>query len=261
MNLSTSVDSLTHLYDRIVDAVNVLLNFRMTVTKGRNNSKIDGYLDVAGVRDCSLTEEEYLEKSNAIFALRINPELIACIANEGGGLYHFNHCWLYMRGTSQNAYVAAKRLGRHFSQNTYHRNYSSSFVQMKIGTLRKHLPGLNNKREKDNRASLDRALAAIPGAKWFYMSNHQSVAFEKLTALRLRTVKYNTVKVAILFNDHPNTSKKKVTTDLIHRMNDDALYAEQSFFLLDEADRITDRRGAVGNSPKKNSVPEEENVP
>ncbi len=118
LGLSTSTDALTHLYDRVVDAIRVLLNIRIAVTKGQRIHAIDGYLYAAGVRECGDTEEEYLTKSNAIFALAFNPELVDYIAQEKVGVYHFCHSWLYFQGPSQNAYAVAKRLGRHYSQNT-----------------------------------------------------------------------------------------------------------------------------------------------
>lgn len=257
LGLSTDVDALTHLYDRVVDAINVLLNIRITVKKGQNSHKIDGYLDFAAVRECRDTEEECLTKSNAIFALAINPELIAYIAQEKVGIYHFLHSWLYLTGASQNAYVAAKRLGRHYSQNTYQRNkFSSVGVQIEIGALRTHLPSLNNQKEKDNRMSLEHALVVIPGMTHVYIHDGQMLSFEKLKKLRLHTPKYNRVKVAVKYDDHPNTSANRTTTDLIHKMNDDALYVGRSVFALKDADWVIKHRGAI----KNNSTTDEEDV-
>jgi len=248
LGLSTKVDALTHLYGRIIAAINVLRNINITVIKGKNNSKINGYLTDVGVRDCSDTEEERLTKSNAIFALVINPELVDYIAKENLPLYHFNHSWLYLPEHSQNAYAAAKYLGRCYSQHTYKRKAPrTEGVTMEIGTLRDHLPGLKNGVEKGNRVSLNNALATIPSIKYVYLRDGKKLTFEDLAWLRLRTPGYNKVQVSVKYGDHPNTSDNKVTADLIKNMNDDTLYVGRSVYHLDDAGTVINQRGAIRN--------------
>jgi len=254
LDLSTTVDSLTHLYDRIAAAARVLQNTSITITKGKSSTKIDGYLGYVGVCDCNVEAEEYyLTKSNAVFFFVINPELVAYIADQNMPLYHFNHAWLHLPEHSQNAYAAAKLLGRHYSQNTHKRNApDSTGVLMDIGTLRQHLPSLKSK--KDNRETLDKALKALPGAKYVYVRGSQRLTFEGLKELRLRTPKYNVVKVAVKYSDHPNTSGTKVTADPIKKMNDDALHRGRSVYSLDDdANEVINRRGAIKPPPEEKS--------
>ena len=245
LGLSTRVDALTHLYDRIIAAANVLKNIRVAVTKGKNSTKIDGYLSEIAVRDCSNTQEHSMTKSNALFSFFINPELIATLAEQSVGIYHFNHCWLHLPENSQNVYAAAKRLGRHYSQNTYKRKNTNSPVTMDIGTLRNSLPCLNNKVEKDNRLALDNALKLVPGLIYAYIVDGQRLTFEELAKRQLRAGKYNTVRIDIKYSDHPNTSDNKTTTAAIKKMNDDALYGGHPVYDVDAADTIINHKGAI----------------
>ena len=251
LNLSTRVDALTHLHDRIKATANVLRNISVTVTKGKNSTKIDGYLSDIVVRDCSNTSKRSMAKSNALFSFAINPELIAYLAEQSVGIYHFNHAWLHPSMNSLNAYAAAKRLGRHYSQNTYKCKNSNKPVippkpvTMDIGTVRNSLPCLNNKVDKDNRLALDNALKSIPGLTFSYLIDGQELTFDELAKRQLRTGKYNNVRIDIRYDDHPNTSDNKPTTDLIMKMNDDALYGGHQFYDVDDADTIINHKGAI----------------
>jgi hypothetical protein len=248
LNLSTRVDALTHLYDRIIAAANVLQNISVTVTKGKNITKIDGFLSDVAVRDCSHTQEHSMTKSNALFSFVINPELIAYLAEQNVGIYHFNHCWLHLPENSLNAYSAAKRLGRHYSQNTYKRKDTNRPITMDIGTLRNSLPCLNNEVEGDNRKSLDKALRSIPGLTYTYLVDGQRLTFDELAKKQLRAGNYNKVRIDISYSDHPNTSDNKPTTDLIKKMNDDALYGSHTVYDVDMADTFINRKGAIKQS-------------
>jgi len=245
LNLSTRADALAHLYKRIKAAANVLRNISVTITKGKNVTKIDGYLSDIGVRDCSHTQERSMTKSNALFSFVINPELIAYIAEQNVGIYYFNHAWLHLPENSLNAYAAAKRLGRLYSQNTYKRKNTNKPVTMDIGTLRNSLPCLNNNKEKDNRLALDNALKSIPGLVFRYLKDGQELTFEELAKRQLRAGNYNNVRIDIKYDDHPNTSDNKPTTDYIKKMNDDALYGGHQFYGIDLADTIINRKGAI----------------
>jgi len=251
LNLSTSVDALTHLYHRIKAAAKVLQNISVTVIKGKNKTKIDGYLSDVIVRDCSHTQAHSMTMSNALFSFVINPELIAYLAEQNVGIYHFNHAWLHLPENSLNAYAAAKRLGRYYSQNTYKCKTLNKPVIMDIGTLRNSLPCLNNKVDKDNRLALDNALKSIPGLTYSYLIDGQRVTFEELAKRQLRVEKYNKVKIDIKYDDHPNTSDNKPTTDLIRKMNDDALYGGHRFYDVDAADMIINRKGAIKQKSEK----------
>jgi hypothetical protein len=225
-----------------------LKNIRVTVTKGKNSTKIDGFLSDIAVRDCSHTQAHSMTKSNALFSFTINPELIAYLAEQNIGIYHFNHCWLHLPENSLNAYAAAKRLGRHYSQNTHKTKTSNRPVTMDIGTLRNSLPRLNNKVDNDNRLALDNAMRSIPGLTYTYLVDGQKLTFDELARLQLRTGKYNEVRIDIRYDDHPNTSNNKTTTDYIKKMNDDALYGGHAVYDLDAADTIINRRGAIKQS-------------
>jgi hypothetical protein len=48
-----------------------------------------------------------------------------------------------------------------------------------------------------------------------------------------------------------NTSNNKTTTDLIMKMNDDALYGGHGFYDIDAADTLINRRGAIKQSSEK----------
>ena len=282
MGLSDEASALTHLYDRVVTAANVLQNIRITVDKVEDrhtkkysilgtwdipaaertikigsNLTIDGYLDLVLVRDNS-DADDYITKSNALFCFRINPVLIEYIDTQKPGLYHFDHCWLYMEH-SQNAYVAAKVLGRHYSQNTHTserimgRKIFGKF-SVRVGVLRNCLPSLNSKIETDNRSSLDNALKSIPGAEYAYVKGGEELTFEGLTKLKLRKHNYNQLGVIIKFYGHPNTSDNEVTTWLIRRMYDDALYKNYLFYELEAAEEVIDHRGRLKQSEKRNEV-------
>jgi len=251
LDLSTRVDALTHLYRRIIAAAKVLQNISVTVTKGKNSTNIDGYLSDIAVRDCSNTQAHSMTKSNALFSFFINPELIAYLAEQRVAIYHFNHAWLHLPENSLNAYAAAKRLGRQYSQNTYKCKTSTKPVTMDIGTLRNCLPCLNNKVDKDNRVALDNALKSIPGLTYSYLIDGQRLTFEELAKRQLRSRKYNEVKIDIRYDDHPNTSDNKPTTDLIRKMNDDALYGGHRFYEVEAADTIINRRGAIKQPAEK----------
>ena len=136
LNLSTNADDLAHLYDRITDAAKVLQNISITVTQGKS-TKIDGYLDAVGVQEHGDIDDCVMQ-SNAIFFFFINPQLIAYLDTQRPSLYHFNHAWLHFSGNTQNAYAAAKRFGRLYSQNTHNRRIpENAGASMTIGTLRK----------------------------------------------------------------------------------------------------------------------------
>jgi len=295
LDLSDKKDALTHLYDRIVAAANILRNIRITVDRAHRRRTdrraklpapkplpmddeyavptdeppddvvtINGFLDLVEVRDCCKSDD-YVTKSNAIFCFVINPDLIKFIETETPGLYHFNHCWLHLPEHSQNTYAAAKRLGRHYSQNTYQRKGIRSFGQkkMNIGTLRHCLPCLNNKVDKDNRTSLDNALKSIPAARFAYFRKGKEITFEELAKLRLRAPGYNELEIAIEFDDHPNTSDYEVTNELIRDMNSDALYMSFPFYSLEEAEGMIDHKGRLkkpvntsdGSPPDKGEQP------
>ena len=251
LGLSTRTDALTHLYDRIIAAANVLRNISVIVTKGKNMTKIDGYLSDITVRDCSNTQAHSMTKSNALFSFIINPELIAYLAKQNVPLYHFNHAWLHLPMNSLNAYAAAKRLGRYYSQNTYKCKNMNKPITMDIGVLRNSLPCLNNKVEKDNRLALDNALKSIPGLTYSYLIDGQKTTFEELAKRQLRTGKYNKVKLDFSYSDHPNTSDNKPTTDYIKKMNDDALYGGHAFYDVDAADTIINHKGTIKQSAEK----------
>jgi hypothetical protein len=252
LNVSTDDDSLAHLYDRIVAAIKVLQNISITVTdKMRRKCKIDGYLDDVGVRDGSYIEGR-ITKANACFALFINPQLIAYLATQRVGLYHFNHAWLHLTGNCQNAYAAAKRMGRLYSQNTHYRRIAENVgITTTIGTLRAHLPSLNSKVERENRMALENAMNAIPGLIYNYGNGDTRPTFEELTKLRLRGGKYDTVKIIVKFFQHPNTSENDVTDESIGNMNDDALLLKGQFYRLEEADGLINHKGVLKRPVKK----------
>jgi hypothetical protein len=252
LNLSTSGSALAHLHDRIIAAANVLQNISVTVTKGQNATKIDGYLSAIAFRDCSNTQARSVTKSNTLFTFFINPELIAYIAEQPVAIYHFNHCWLHLPENSQNAYAAAKRLGRHYSQNTHSHGAKKRPVTMDIDTLRNSFPCLNNKVEKDNRLALDNALKSVPGLIYSYIIGSQRLTFEALAKMQLRAGKYNKVRIDISYGDHPNTSDNKPTTDYIKKMNDDALYGGHTVYDVGYADTLINRKGAI---KQKSEVP------
>jgi len=91
LNILTDADSLTHLYDRTIDAANVLQNISITVTDPhRRKCTIDGYVDLVGIQEhCDI--DDCIMKSNAIFFFFINPQLIDHLDSQRVGLYHFNH--------------------------------------------------------------------------------------------------------------------------------------------------------------------------
>ena len=240
LDLSTTTDALVHLYDRVVAAANVLRNTKIT----QNNRVIDGYLDFVGVRDCSDRDDGFT-KSNAYFCFGINPDLIEYVGYQNPGIYHFNHCWLHLPEAFQNTYAAAKRFGRHYSQNTHNRRYPMPRVTMSVGELRKCLPCLNNKREKANRVSLHDAVKSIPDATYAYMIGKQELTFEELKKLRQQASKYNRIMVAVGFTNHPLTSQNKVTTERIKDMNNDAMYLGRSVWDLDCADDVIDHEGEL----------------
>jgi len=119
---------------------------------------------------------------------------------------------------------------------------------MDIGTLRNSLPCLNNKVEKDNRAALDNALKLVPGLVYAYLVDGQRLTFEELAKRQLRAGNYNKVRIDISYSDHPNTSDNKPTTDLIKKMNDDALYGSHTVYDVDMADTFINRKGAIKQS-------------
>jgi len=254
VGVTTSVDSLAQLYERIVAAAKVLQNISITVTdKLRKKCKIDGYLSAVGVRDGSDIEGSIM-MSNACFVFLINPQLIAHLDTQRPPLYHFNHAWLHFSGRSENAYAAAKRFGRLYSQNTYNRRVSEKVgFSMAIGTLRAHLPSLNNKTDKDNRLALDKAMKAIPGAIYGYIKDNEALTFDELTKLLLRRTGYDRVKVAVRFLEHPNTSDNEVTTNKIKDMNDDALLLDRQFHPLEEADKLINHSGVLKRSVQSHS--------
>jgi hypothetical protein len=259
LGVSTKVDALMHLYDRIAAASRVLQNIDIEISTRQNGevvkTRIDGYLDFVGVRDCSYTEERYLTKSNALFAFKLNDKLIDFIAKQNLGFYPFNHGWLGLPEHSQNAYAAAKRLARHYNQNTFGRKISISdpAAIMKIGTLRYCLPKLNSKHDGENRVALDNALKSIPCTRYAYIKGKQQLTFEELTELRLHRAKYDEVKVGMVFYDHPNTSPKKVTTERIEGMNEDRCYIYYPVYSLDIADKFIDHKGLVKRPAKKHN--------
>jgi hypothetical protein len=218
LGLSTRVDLVGRRIVKKKTAAKTLENISVTITKSKNSTKIDGYLSKVYARDCSDTQEHYMAKSNALFTFTINPELIAYLAEQKVGIYYFNHCWLHLPENSQNAYVAAKRMGRHYSQNTYKRKNSNKPVTMDIGTLRNSLPCLKNKVDKDNRLALDNALKSIPGLTYSYLIDGQELTFDELAKRQLHTGTYNKVRIDIKYGDHPNTSDNKTTTDCIKKM-------------------------------------------
>ena len=247
LRLSTDADSLTHLYDRIIAAAKILQNVDLTIIdKQQRRYKISGYLNYVGVRDSSDIEDSVM-KSNAFFAFFINPKLIDYLATQKPGIYHFNHAWLYLSGQSQNAYAAAKRIGRLYSQNTHNRRLSENVgITTTIGALRTHLPCLNSKADKDNRVALDKAMNAIPATAYGYLNGNKELTFEELTELRLRQAKYDRIKVGVKFFEHPNTSDNDVTDESIMSMNDDNFRANgRSLYSLGEADKLINHTGVL----------------
>ena len=254
LNLSTNADDLAHLCDRIIDAIKVLKNISIIVTERfRKECKIDGYLDVVGVQEHG-DIDGCVMKSNAIFFFFINPQLIAHLDTQPVGLYHFVHAWLHFSGNSENAYAAAKRFGRLYSQNTHNRRVSENVgFSTPIGTLRKHLPSLNNGKDKENRLALDKAMKAIPGAKYGYDKDKEPLTFEELTKLKLRRAGYDRVKVAVRFLEHPKTSDNKVTRDKIKDMNDDAMYvtdASRRLYAIEITDELVNHKGILKRPEK-----------
>ena len=242
LGISDSVDSLTHLYDRITAAAKVLQNIRISI----NNRTVDGYLGFVGVRDCSDTDD-YITKSNAYFSFVINPQLIEYMKCHYTGLYYFDHRWLYLTGHNQNAYAAAKRLGKHYSQNTYERKNNSTIPQINIGTFRQCLPCLNCKDEKKNRSSLDNALQTIPGVRYAYSRGNERFTFEELKKLKLRKAKYDKLGIVVEYDDHPNTSDNKCKPKPIKSMNNDALYFQYTIYELESANEGINRNGRLNN--------------
>ena len=234
LGVSTTTDSLVHLYDRIVDVVTVLQKIRIRV----NHNTIDGYLGLAGERNCSI-RHGYPVKSNAFFLFTINPTLIEYVKRQNPGLYHFNHDWLHLREPSKNTYAAAKRLGRLYSQNTYHRK-SIPKVTLSIGVLRECLPCLNNKREKENRKSLDNAIKSIPGITYNYFRGNKELTFAELNELRLREGNYDKIEVAVKFASHPSAGNEHLIKNKIRDMNNDALYLGLPVCLLGEEDETSE---------------------
>jgi hypothetical protein len=205
LRVSTDDDSLDHLYNRIVAATKVLQKVSLTVTdRWGRKCKIDGYLGEVGVRDGSDIEGN-ITKANACFVFSINPRLVAYLATQRPGIYHFNHAWLHLTGKSQNTYAAAKRMGRHYSQNTHNRRVAENAgIAMTIGALRAHLPSLNSRKTREKRIALDNAMNTVPGLIFNYCIGDERPTFEELTKLRLRGAKYDRVKVAVKFFRHPN---------------------------------------------------------
>jgi hypothetical protein len=250
LNSSTDADSLAHLYDRIVAAAATLQNIRLDITNwlGGYCCQIDGYLNYVGVRDNSDIDDSIM-KSNALFVFYINPELIAHLATQRIPLYYFDHAWLHFTGQSQNAYAAAKRIGRHYSQNSH--NCKSKIaknmgVSMKISTLKEHLPCLSSKSKKDNRVTLDKAINAIPGVIYNYTVGNKGLTFEELIKLRLRQNKYEEVKVTVRLAKHPNTSENKVTSELIKNMDCKDFHPDhRPLYSLEAADKLINRQGAL----------------
>jgi hypothetical protein len=261
LNILTDADSLTHLYDRIIDAANVLQNISITMTdRFRKECTIDGYLDLVGIQEhCDI--DDCIMKSNAIFFFFINPQLIDHLDSQRVGLYHFNHAWLHFTGNRQNAYAAAKRFGRFYSQNTHNRKVPEyAGVSMAIGTLKKHLPSLNNKVEKDNRVALDNALKSIPDVFYTYSVGDQKYTFEELKKLGLRS-KYDRVKIIVRFLSHPKTSSNEVTTEKIMEMNDDAMYFTEDgrrLFSAELADTMINHKGILKRPVKRLEVSSDE---
>jgi hypothetical protein len=261
LGLSNTASSLTHLYDRIVAAIKVLQNVNITA----RGKKIDGYLDVASVRDCNEDGDEgQITKSNAIFRFTINPELIEFLKSQKTGLYHFNHNWLHLPEHSQNVYAAAKRLGRHYSQETHRhsiiRRYGSKSTakpeacqSMNVGNLITCLPRLKSKVAKDNRTSLENALNSIPGFQYTYFIGKELFTFEALAKLRLRKRRYNRVGIIFQYDNHPNTCKKKDAPEPIKSMNDDALYLDYEYCPLEDADDFINHKGNLKNQSTKNA--------
>lgn len=248
LGTSTETDALTHLYDRIVAAADVLRNISITVSEGKDCSTIDGYLDFVGVRDCSGTEKTYMTKSNALFCFSINPELIEYMESRTLGLYHFCLDLLHLPANHENAYAAAKRLGRHYSQNSYNRGLDQQAVaMMDIGVLRAYLPRLENKLERDNRIALDKALKSIPCSFYSYILKDEVLTFEEIAKRRLNKAKYDDVKIAIGYYEHPNTSQSVVTPVRITNMNDDYRYIGYPVYPLEIADRIINHSGSLKN--------------
>ena len=249
LGLSDSVDSLTHLYDRIVAAVNVLRNISVTITAEGTQTKIDGYLGFVGVRDASGIDD-IVTKSNALFGFCVNHELIEYIKSQTLGLYNFNHNWLFTPEHCQNAYAAAKRLGRHFCQNSYKRKSPKDSrtiggISMDIGTLRNCLPCLNNKDEGANREALDKAMQSIPDAKYAYLVGKQRLTFDELKKLRLRKNAYNKTGISIEYADHPNISNNGTSRDFIRLMNEDSLFIHSPFYSIEDAEKVINHAGTL----------------
>jgi hypothetical protein len=202
-------------------------------------------LDAVGVRDGSDIEDSIM-KSNACFAFLINPQLIAYLDTLRLPLYQFNHGWLHFSGRNENAYAAAKRFGRLYSQKTLNRRAPENMVvSMTIATLKQHLPCLNSKDKTDNRGALDNALQSLPDAFHLYIDGDKKITFEELKKLRLRDAKYDRANVIVRFLHHPNTSSNEVTRDRIRDMNDDALFLNRQFIRLEEADRYINHKGIL----------------
>ena len=242
LGLSDSVNSMTQLYNRIANAAEILQNINITI----NHIQIDGYLECVAVRDYSNTQGEHITKSNAIFLFIINPALIEYIRFQSVGLYHFNHRWLHMTGQCQNTYAAAKRFGRHYSQNTNKRkNEKNIDTTMDLGTLRNYLPCLHNKSDKDNRVALDNALKSIPNATVTYTFRNKEITFDELKKLQLHKDQFNRVRVDVKFDKHPNTSNNRVTDDLIRQMNEDSFYYVSSFYYLEDTNHAINHSGCI----------------
>ena len=131
---------------------------------------------------------------------------------------------------------------------------------MAIGTLKKHLPSLNNKLEKDNRVALDNALKSIPDVFYTYSVGDQKYTFEELKKLGLRS-KYDRVKIIVRFLSHPKTSSNEVTTEKIMEMNDDAMYLTEDgrrLFSAELADTMINHKGILKRPVKRLVVSSDE---
>jgi hypothetical protein len=99
--------------------------------------------------------------------------------------------------------------------------------------------------------ALDNALKSIPGLTYSYLIDGQKITFEELAGRQLRAGKYNNVRIDIRYSDHPNTSDNKPTTDLIRKMNDDALYGGHTVYDVDDADTFINHKGAIKQKAEK----------
>jgi hypothetical protein len=119
---------------------------------------------------------------------------------------------------------------------------------MEIGTLRKHLPSLNSKTDKDNRIALDKAMKAIYGAVYGYVRDKEPLTFDELTKLKFRRAGYDRIKIAVRFLHHPNTSDNEVTNEKIKDMNDDAMYVtgvSRRIYSIEAADKRINHNGIL----------------